>query len=360
MKNTRMRKIVAKREKHALPPSFEEIFTFEHLFHSYQECIKGVKWKNSTQKFRLNVMGNLLQIQNDLLNGVFRSKGFYEFDIVERGKPRHIRSVHISERIVQRCLCDYGLVPILSKSLIYDNGASLRGKGYDFSIKRIKHFLRSSSSSDYALLFDFSKYFDRIPHDKTMQILEKARFDAAALTLCRHFIDAFGDVGLGLGSQISQILAVAYLSELDHMIKEQLCIHKYVRYMDDGILISSSKEELHNALAAIRKKCEELGIVLNEKKTKIVRLSKPFKFLKIHFSYSQNGKLLLRPDYSKYRRQRKKILALQEKQVPFQDILTSTNSWAGHMKKFTNTRYTYQIKLLLNEVKRNYDQMDMS
>lgn len=348
MKNTRARKIAARKPT---PPTFEEIFTFDHLFESYQKSIKGVKWKNSTQKFRLNVMGNLLQTQSDLLNGTFRSKGFYEFDIVERGKPRHIKSVHISERIVQRCLCDYGLVPVLSRSLIYDNGASLRGKGYDFSVRRVKHFLRGSTSSDYALLFDFSKYFDRIPHDKLFEILEKKNFDDKTMRLCRHFIDAFGEVGLGLGSQISQILAVSFPNELDHLIKEQLHIRKYVRYMDDGILVSHSKEELRNALAAIRTKCGELGIVLNEKKTKIVRLSKPFRFLKIHFSYTRSGKLLLRPDYSKYRRERRKILALK---IPFDDILLSAQSWMGHMRKHSTTLYIYKIKLLLNEVKKNY------
>lgn len=358
MKNTRARKILNK--KSATMPTFEEIFSFTNLFTSYQKCIKGVKWKNSTQKFRLNVMGNLLQIRNNLLNGTFRTKGFYEFDIIERGKPRHIKSVHISERIVQRCLCDYGLVPVLSKSLIYDNGASLTGKGYDFAVQRIKHFLRSSTPSDYALLFDFSKYFDHIPHDKIFEILKKKNLDEKTMRLCYHFINAFGDVGLGLGSQISQILAVSFPNELDHLIKERLHIHKYVRYMDDGILISSSKEKLHSALAAIRLKCDELGIVLNERKTKIIRLSKSFKFLKIHFSYGQNNKLLMRPDYSKYRRQRNKILALKKKQTPYKDIELSTISWASHIKRFTDQNYIYKINQLLNEVKKNYGTVDYS
>lgn len=355
MKNTRARKIASRHKYDPVPPSFEEIFTFDHLFTSYQKSIKGVKWKNSTQKFRLDAMGNLLRIQKELLDGAFRSKGFYEFDIVERGKPRHIKSVHISERIVQRCLCDYGLVPALSRSLIYDNGASLQGKGYDFAVRRVKHFLRSSSRSEYALLFDFSKYFDRIPHEPLYRMLSKTGLDAKTMALCRHFIDAFGEEGLGLGSQVSQILAVSFPNELDHFIKETLRIRKYVRYMDDGILIGASKEELQHALSEIQLLCDKLGIVLNEKKTHIIRLSKPFKFLKIRFSYAPGGKLLMRPDYSKYKRERRKILALRRMGVPFE---TSYRSWAGHMKKFTGRRYIYKIKQLINEVK-NDGTMDL-
>ena len=46
----------------------------------------------------------------------------------DRHELRHIRSVHINERVVQRCLCDYSLVPVLSRSFVYDNGASIKIK----------------------------------------------------------------------------------------------------------------------------------------------------------------------------------------------------------------------------------------
>lgn len=115
---------------------FSSVFTFERLYASYRASIKGVGWKASTQRYKASSLAHVTKTQEELLNGKYRSRGFYEFDIVERGKPRHIRSVHISERVVQRCLCDYCLVPVLSKSFIYDNGASLRGKGYDFAVRR--------------------------------------------------------------------------------------------------------------------------------------------------------------------------------------------------------------------------------
>ena len=120
---------------------FESVFSFEHLYAAYRASVKGVGWKASTQRYKASALANIDKTHNALLGGTFKSKGFYEFDIVERGKPRHIRSVHISERVVQRCLCDYSLVPMLSRSFIYDNGASLQGKGYDFAVRRVTRFL---------------------------------------------------------------------------------------------------------------------------------------------------------------------------------------------------------------------------
>lgn len=120
---------------------FGAVFSFDHLYASYRASIKGVGWKASTQRYKSSALAHIAKTQEELLTGKYRSRGFYEFDLVERGKPRHIRSVHISERVVQRCLCDYCLVPALSKSFIYDNGASLPRKGYDFAVSRVTRFL---------------------------------------------------------------------------------------------------------------------------------------------------------------------------------------------------------------------------
>jgi hypothetical protein len=60
-----------------------------------------------------------------------------EFDLPGRGKTRHIKSVHISERVVQKRLCGNALVPVLSRSLIHDNGAFVKNKGVHFALRRL-------------------------------------------------------------------------------------------------------------------------------------------------------------------------------------------------------------------------------
>lgn len=193
--------------------TFEAVFSFERLYDAYRGSIKGVGWKASTQRYKASNLAHINRTHEELLAGRYRSKGFYEFDIVERGKPRHIKSVHISERVVQRCLCDNCLTPMLSRSFIYDNGASLPGKGYDFAVRRVTHFLaehyRKHGREGYVLVFDFSKYFDTAQHAPVFAEIRRSGIDDRLASITEYFIGNFGDVGLGLGSQVSQIAALA-------------------------------------------------------------------------------------------------------------------------------------------------------
>ena len=84
---------------------FDEVFSFRHLYLSAKKCCKGVYWKSSTQRYISNLIPNISETLLSLRNGTFIHRGFHEFYIMERGKKRHIRSVHISERTVQKCLC---------------------------------------------------------------------------------------------------------------------------------------------------------------------------------------------------------------------------------------------------------------
>lgn len=321
---------------------YETVFSFDNLYRGYRESIKGVGWKASTQRYKAGALAHINKTQDELLAGTFRSRGFYEFDLVERGKPRHIRSVHISERVVQRSLCDNCLVPMLSRSFIHDNGASLRGKGYDFAVDRVTQFLarhyRKYGSEGYALVFDFSKYFDNAAHEPIFAALEKSGIDERLAAISKYFISCFGEVGLGLGSQVSQIAAIALPNRLDHFVKDKLGIKAYERYMDDGIAVDRSKERLVECLEHIRRICAELGIRLNEKKTQIVKLSRGFTFLKVRFRFGKSGAVIRRASYKGIRHMRQKLKVFRRwvssGRMTVDDVQCSLTSWRGHMRKF--------------------------
>ena len=122
--------------------SFEQVFSYENLYKAGLACCKGVRWKCSTQRYLASLSENTARTRKALMDGTWKTMGFHEFDIMERGKLRHIRSVHISERVVQRCLCDNALVPLFSSAFIYDNAASLKGKGIDFAMDRMNRHLQ--------------------------------------------------------------------------------------------------------------------------------------------------------------------------------------------------------------------------
>jgi RNA-directed DNA polymerase len=337
---------------------FEAVFSFERLYESYRASVRGVGWKASTQRYKASVLANITKTNEELLAGKYRSKGFYEFDLVERGKPRHIRSVHISERVVQRCLCDYCLVPMLSRSFIYDNGASLRGKGYDFAVKRVTQFLarhyRKYGREGYVLVFDFSKYFDRAKHEPIFAEIERSGIDERIVSISKYFISNFGDVGLGLGSQVSQIAALALPNKIDHYIKDVLGMKYYARYMDDGCIISESKEKLEICLRELRRLCAEHGIKLNEKKTQIIKLSRGFTFVKVRFRYGANGKVIRKATYKGIRHMRNKLRIFRRwvdsGRMDAADVAASLVSWRGHMRRFHSYHAAQRVETLYREL----------
>lgn len=347
-----------KRDSYAKYRDFNWVFSYKHLYKSFKKCCRNVGWKASTQKYKSLAPLKVWQTLTKLRLRRYRSKGFFEFYIVERGKRRHIRSVLIDERVVQRCLCDYCLVPLFSRTFIYDNGASIHNKGYHFARNRVTRYLRRHNrkygKDGYALLFDFSKFFDNISHDLCKKILRKHVQDERIIELVDHFIDMFGNVGLGLGSQISQIFALATANELDHMIKEELRVEAYERYMDDGCLLHRSKEYLLRCKQRIVQKCRELGIEMNGKKTIIVKLSRGFTWLKTKFYILDSGKVIRKITRESVVKMRHKLQAFRHMVDEFvletNDVYMSFQSWRAYARQFNAHRTIQSVTKLFDNL----------
>lgn len=347
---------------------YNEVFTFEHLYAAYKDCCKGVGWKASTQRYKANALLNVVNTLDAVRSGKFKSKGFIEFDIIEKGKERHIKSVHISERVVQRCLCDYSLVPVFSNCFIFDNGACMKGRGITFAeerlVKHLKQHYRKYGNEGYALMFDFSKYFDSINHEKLKAIIDGYYGDKRLAGFIKRLVDDFGgEKGLGLGSQISQVSALRFASKLDHYIKEVLRIKGYGRYMDDGYMLHPDKAYLQKCLADLREICDCLGITPNKKKTQIVKLSKGITFLKHRFILTATGKVVILPARKNIVRQRRKLKKFKQwyddGKMTLASIQQSYQSWRSSImpnkKKKRAKKQRYKIQC---NAKRTLKSMD--
>lgn len=338
--------------------NFETVFSYENLYKAYKDCRKGVAWKASTQRYITQAPLNIYNTYCALMSGKYKSPGFYEFDISERGRQRHIKSIAISEKVVQRCLCDNALVPAMQRTFVYDNGASVKGKGYTFAVNRITEHLhrhyRKYGQDGYILIFDFSKFFDNISHELVKRMIRKEFTDERIISLSDYFIDAFGVKGLGLGSQISQVLALASANKLDHFVKEILRIKSYARYSDDGYLIHPSKEYLHKCLDAITALCNELNITLNTKKTQIIKLSHGFTWLKIRFFLTKTGKVIRKICKKSITKQRRKLKKLRKKldegKIEYMDVVRSFQSWRSHASNFNAYHTIKNMEKLYNQL----------
>lgn len=323
---------------------YERLLDMNNLHNAFLECKKSVGWKSSVQNYEANELFNLNQLRKRLAEYRYRQKPFFEFDINERGKVRHIKSLHISDRVLQRALCDCILTPAIKPCLIYDNGASVKGKGIEFSRRRLKAHLRKfylrHGDNGYVLSIDFSKYFDNIRHDRLVEMLKKRIDDGETMELVEYLIGTFGDSGkgVGIGSQISQIAGILYPTEIDSYCKTVRRCRFYGRYMDDTYIIDESKEFLKSVLCGIRGICTRLGIIINERKTQIKRLSDGFTFLKMRYLFSRTGKIVVIPCRKTITRERRKLKKLRARlvqgKITMAEICEQYRSWRGNIKRF--------------------------
>lgn len=321
--------------------SFEQVFSYEHLYRAGRECCKGVGWKCSTQRYLGNYTANIARTHRELMDGTWKTKGFFAFDLMERGKLRHIRSVHIAERVVQRCLCDNALVPLFSAAFVYDNAASLKGKGIDFAMDRLtchlQRYYRKHGTNGWALVFDFSDYFNSAPHAPIYAENERRIRDERVQKLACGLMEDFGERGFGLGSQVSQIDALMLPNRLDHFIKEQLHIRGYGRYMDDGYLICEDVRYLEECAARIRQYCAGIGLQLSEKKTRILPIRQGVRFLKTKSKLTQTGGVIRKVQRKSTRKMRQKLRKFRrwvdDGRMTEEDVRTSYESWKGHMRR---------------------------
>lgn len=317
----------------------EAVADMDALYAATMKAKRGVSWKGSVQKHCMHALGNAFKARGDLLAGRDIRRGFHEFDLMERGKLRHISSVRFGERVIHKSLTQNALVPAIVPTLTAGNSANIRGRGESYAIARLKRQLarhyRRHGSEGYILLVDFAGYFSSIDHGAAKALVHKALDDQRLIALTDSLIDACGEVGLGLGSEPNQILAVALPSPIDHWAQEVAGLEATGRYMDDSYYISTSKQKLKLVLERIEALCDGLGITINESKTHIVKLTRGFRYLKKRFYYSPTGKVVVRPSRESITRQRRKLKSfkrmLDAGTMTMGQIDRSYQSWRGGM-----------------------------
>ena len=248
----------------------EELTSLEKLNKAFYECSTVSYWKESTQRYRANLLANNIKLQEDVRNGTYKVDNTINFTIHERGKVRDINAPKIRDRVLQKVLCQQILIPQLSVPLIYDNYASLKNRGTSFARKRLdimlRRYIRQHGSDGYILQIDIKKYFNSIDHGVLRRMVhDRIHEDERIMNLIDYVIDTSSnsDKGLNLGAEAPQIFAVYYLSGLDNFIKSVKGIKYYGRYMDDMFIISHDKEQLKKLLVEIKKQLAGLKLEVN-------------------------------------------------------------------------------------------------
>ena len=370
-----------------------EIFDGNALFEAYKRAKKGSDWKPQVQRFEMTYLLELSRIQRELKEMTYEFLPSTQFVLNERGKTRVIRGEQIQDRIVKHTLCDEVLNPAVKNFLIYDNGASLVGKGIAFTRKRLlthlrRYYAQHHSNDGYILLIDFSKYYDNIRHDILMELMKKYVTDEHSLWLLHKTVDRskvdvsymsddeyencldilfnsllyqeidqrlltgekFMGKHLNIGDQVAQTAGIAYPIPIDNFVKIVKGVKFYGRYMDDSYAIHESKEFLEELLKGIVEIAGSLGITVNLKKTRICKLSDHWRFLQIQYSLTDTGRVIQKINPKRLTAMRRKMKKLAPKltEKEFTDFF---RSWFKNHYKIMSRYQRNNIETLFNQLK---------
>ena len=230
--------------------------------------MRGKTKKKDVQEFELHLMDHILALHHDLANKTYVHGKYHAFRIADP-KPRHIHKASVRDRLLHHAIYRI-LYPFFDRTFIADSYSCRVGKGVHKALDRFQKFGSTASKNHTKTLWvlkgDVRKCFASVDQEVLMSILKQRIADSDILWLLERIIESFPSRGereslpstmrsfgrgLPLGNLTSQLLINIYLNELDQFMKHQVRAKYSIRYADDFVVFSQSKEELENILTLI-------------------------------------------------------------------------------------------------------------
>ena len=225
---------------------------------AWEEFARGKHGKPDVQAFERDLADNLLALHDDLAGLTYRHGQYQRFSICDP-KPRIIHKASVRDRLVHHAVHRV-LYPIFDRLFIADAFSCRIGKGTHRALDRFRRAAwkvsRNHTRTRWVLKCDIRKFFASVDHRILLGILEKAVSDAKTTALLRNIVESFSTdgrlgAGLPLGNLTSQLFANVCMNEFDRFVKHRLKVWQYVRYADDFVLLSASRDRLFNLLSPI-------------------------------------------------------------------------------------------------------------
>jgi RNA-directed DNA polymerase len=338
--------------------------TFEELVAAYLDCRRNKRGSASALSFEQALERNLCGLHAELLDGSYRPGRSICF-VVTRPKPREVWAADFRDRVVHHLLYNR-IAPRFHAAFTADTCACIPGRGTLYAAERLEHQVRSITRNwarpAYYLKCDLANFFVAIDkptlrdqlarrvhepwwlrlaelilfHDPRLDV--DVRGPASLMRLVpphKSLFNAPAHTGLPIGNLSSQFFANVYLDALDQHVKHRLRAPRYVRYVDDFVLLHESADWLNQALADITAFLPgRLHAQLNPRKTILQPVDRGIDFV---------GHVI--KPWCRTTRRRTVAAALRRiETMPAGDVFTSGNSYLGLLGQATHS-HTQQARL---------------
>lgn len=235
----------------------EKVSFFDNLFSAFRECSRGKRSKAGYHNYLFAYGEKLKSLELELKQtGNFRWSGYRSF-IVYEPKKRTVMAAPYRDRIVHTAMHRV-LFPIIDPTMGVRTYACRYGMGNHHAVKRLLEQLKIMGKNRYCIKLDVKKYFESISHEELEKRFLGSLPDASLDNLLKSLIASHVGYsklrcGIPIGNLTSQLFANFYLSSLDKLACDLLKIGfyednkethaHYIRYMDDMVLLTESKEQ---------------------------------------------------------------------------------------------------------------------
>jgi RNA-directed DNA polymerase len=262
------------------------------------------------ERFEKQAQERLLAVKEQIERGVYQPQLIKRVWIDKPGstEQRPLGIPTVGDRVVQTALRS-AIEPIFEREFAPQSYGFRPGRGCKDALRRVDGLLKSGHV--HVVDIDIKGYFDSIPHDRLMKLVERHVADGRVLGMIEGFLKAGVMEGMGSwepdqgtpqGGVISPLLANIYLDPLDWLMVENGL--EMVRYADDMVVLCRDREQARGALETIRQWMGQAGLSLHPAKTRVVEMTEPgrhFDFLGYRFWRTRGAgiKRLVRPKSKK-------------------------------------------------------------
>lgn len=324
---------------------------YEEIFKSMLKRKNGVMWKPSVKMWVLHGAENCRKLIEQIQTNTYESRKPISKQIYYP-KRREVKAIPFRDRIWQGYLNDKFIYSAMTKSFIYANMASQLNKGTDKARdllrKYLWNFYTHYKTDGYILHIDIYHYYQSIDKDIALNLFRQ-KLPYNIYKYVEEILNTQYQECFYAGSQMIQILGIAYLDKLDHFIKENLHIRYYIRYQDDFILIHYDKHYLEFCQNKIREELQKLKLEFNEKKTFVSSFNKPILWLGFLYTLHENGKIYMRVNPKRIKEIRRRLKKHPESLEHYKSFILKGKSY----KLYVRLEELCQQKLAKKILKQN-------
>jgi RNA-directed DNA polymerase len=235
---------------------YELIAEPENLRLAFWKARKGKGGKVEVEEFRRELDRHVAEMRHDLLGECVPWGPYQRFQVYDP-KERTICAAPFRDRVLHHAIIQI-CEPVFERYQIADSYACRTGRGLHACLERATFYTRTYP---WFLKLDVRKYFDSISHPVLLRQLGRRFKDARLMGLFSGLLGSYQTApgcGIPIGNLTSQYFANQYLAPMDHLIKEELRIPGYIRYMDDFVLWHPDRDQLNKTLGLLRDYCRDV------------------------------------------------------------------------------------------------------